>query len=112
MAEGKPRFHLDESVDPALARALRRHGIDVTTTVEVGLRTAADAEQLAFAHATGRVLITHDTDFLRSAKQETAHPGIVFIRHGKLSIGAMAEELILLWEIFRAEELRGRVELF
>lgn len=29
-------FHLDEHVDPDIARALRRHGIDVTTTVETG----------------------------------------------------------------------------
>ena len=33
------RFHLDEHVDPAIATALRRAGIDVTTTVEAGLRT-------------------------------------------------------------------------
>ena len=33
------RFHLDEHVDPDVARALRRYGIDVTTTVETGLRT-------------------------------------------------------------------------
>jgi hypothetical protein len=32
------RFHLDEHVDPAIAAALHRAGIDVTTTVEAGLR--------------------------------------------------------------------------
>jgi hypothetical protein len=32
------RFHLDEHVDPAIATALRRAGIDVTTTNEAGLR--------------------------------------------------------------------------
>jgi hypothetical protein len=30
------RFHLDEHVDPAIATALRRAGIDVTTTNEAG----------------------------------------------------------------------------
>jgi hypothetical protein len=44
---GRIRFHLDERVDVAIARALRRHGVDVTTTVEAGLRTASDEEQLA-----------------------------------------------------------------
>ena len=38
----KIRFHLDEHIDPAVARALRRHGADVTTTVEAGLRTKSD----------------------------------------------------------------------
>lgn len=31
------RFHLDEHVDPAIADGLRRHGIDVTTTLDAGL---------------------------------------------------------------------------
>ena len=38
----KIRFHLDEQVDPEIASQLRRRGIDVTTTVEVGLRTSSD----------------------------------------------------------------------
>jgi DNA modification methylase len=61
------RFHLDENVDPDVARALRRHGIDVTTTVETGLRTQNDTAQLAFIRQEGRVMVTHDTDFLRIA---------------------------------------------
>jgi hypothetical protein len=36
------RFHLDEHVDPAIASALRRAGIDVTTTIGAGLRTKDD----------------------------------------------------------------------
>ena len=43
------RFHLDEQVDPDVARALRRYGIDVTTTIEAGLRTHSDLAQLEFA---------------------------------------------------------------
>src|SRR5205809_5854404 len=31
------RFHLDEHLPHAIAEGLRRHGIDVTTTVEAGL---------------------------------------------------------------------------
>jgi hypothetical protein len=36
------RFRFDEHVDPDVARALRRCGIDATTTVEAGLRTQSD----------------------------------------------------------------------
>jgi predicted nuclease of predicted toxin-antitoxin system len=75
-------FHLDEHVDPAMAAALRRHGIDVTTTIEAGLRGADDQTQLGFATSHGRVLVTHDSDFLRLAKTDTAHSGIV-LRHGR-----------------------------
>ena len=57
------RFHLDENVDPDVARALRRHGIDVTTSVEVGMLTTEDVAQLAYALEEGRVIVTHDADF-------------------------------------------------
>lgn len=50
MAE-RTRFHLDEHVDPAIATALRRVGIDVTTTTQAGLRTKDDEAHLQFARA-------------------------------------------------------------
>lgn len=42
------RFHLDEHIDSNIARGLRRYGIDVTTTVDAGLRTKSDESHLAF----------------------------------------------------------------
>jgi predicted nuclease of predicted toxin-antitoxin system len=72
------RFHLDEPVDPGVVRALRKHGIDVTTTQEAGLRTRADEDQLAFARKQERVLVTHDADFLRFASRTTDHPGVAY----------------------------------
>ena len=52
------KFHLDEQVKSVIARELRRRGIDVTTTVEVGLRTQSDEAQLAFICQEKRVLFT------------------------------------------------------
>ena len=37
-------FHLDENVSRAIAVGLRRHGVDVTTTLEAGLLDAIDEE--------------------------------------------------------------------
>jgi predicted nuclease of predicted toxin-antitoxin system len=58
------RFHLDESADGRLGRALRRRGFDITFPAEVGLLEANDEEHLAFALREGRVVITQDDDFL------------------------------------------------
>ena len=66
MAE-RIRFHFDEHMDPDIAAALRRHGIDATTTIEAGLRTASDDSQLEYARAQRRVIVTDDADFLRLA---------------------------------------------
>jgi hypothetical protein len=45
------RFHLDESVDPAVAIALRRHGVNITSARDVGLLGAADEAQMEYAVA-------------------------------------------------------------
>src|SRR5882724_7403045 len=43
---------------------LRRRGIDVTTTVEAGLRSATDEEHARFARTQQRVIVSSDRDFL------------------------------------------------
>lgn len=104
------RFHLDEHVDPDIARALRRHGIDVTTTVEAGLRTQDDEAQIAFVRRESRVIITHDADFLRLAAQRTDHPGIVYCHKTARSLGEMIRRLILIYEVLTPGEMTGHVE--
>jgi predicted nuclease of predicted toxin-antitoxin system len=53
------RFHLDEHIDPNIPRGLRRYGIDVTTTIDAGLRTKNDELHLAFIREEQRVMVTH-----------------------------------------------------
>jgi len=91
------RFHLDEPADPDVARGLRKHGVDITTSQEVGLRTRSDAEQLAFARAERRVIVTHDPDFLRIARRTQDHPGIAFCEQTARSTGEIIRHLILIY---------------
>ena len=107
---GRIRFHLDEQVDFAIARALRRYGVDITTTAEAGLRTASDAEQLAYARREQRVLITYDADFLRLAAAGTDHAGIAFCLRAGRSVGEIIRSLLLIHELLRPEEIENRVE--
>ncbi len=104
------RFHLDEHVDPDLARALRRVGIDATTTTEANLRTSSDDAQLNFALQESRILITHDQDFLRLAAQGSAHNGIAFCAQGTRTLGQMIEMLIRMHGIYAQSEMINRVE--
>ena len=107
---GRIRFHLDEQVDVAIARALRRYGVDVTTTVEAGLRTASDEEQLTYARREQRVLVTHDADFLRLAAAGSDHVGIAFCPRTGRSVGEIIRSLLLIYELLRPEEIESRVE--
>ena len=104
------RFHLDEHVANAVAEALRRRGINVTTTVDANLLSAPDDEHIAFAKREGRVIVTQDTDFLRSAANDATHRGIVYYPQGKCSIGDVARHLALMHDAMDENEMPGRIE--
>ncbi|MBN3925193.1 DUF5615 family PIN-like protein [Nostoc sp. NMS4] len=104
------RFHLDENVDPDIALALRRSGIDVTTSQEANLLAVSDTIQLHFARTESRVLVTHDDDFLILNSQGIDHISIVYCQKDAKPIGYIIRMLILLYEVAALEELRGRVE--
>ena len=104
------RFHLDEQVDPEIALQLLHRGIDVTTTVEVGLRTQSDELQLEFLRREQRVIFTHDDDFLSIASRTSDHPGIAYCKQGTRSIGQIIESLVLIYEVYTPEEMIGRIE--
>lgn len=103
------RFHLDEQVDSAIARALRSAGIDATTTEDTGLRSSDDADQLAFANADGRVLVTDDADFLHAAADGASHKGIVFCHRRFRTMGDIIRTLVGLYQTYTPEELHNRV---
>ncbi len=52
------RLYFDRHIMARLAVDLRGRGYDVVRTEEVGKDTATDAEQLAFAAAEGRAIVT------------------------------------------------------
>lgn len=106
----KIKFHLDENAPKAIAEGLKRRGINVTTTAEVGLIAASDEEQLMFVYDEKRVIFTQDRDFLKLHYQEKKHCGIVYCIKGSRSIGEILRGLILIWEVLEPEELKGKVE--
>lgn len=104
------RFHLDENCDPRIAAGLRLHGVDLTTTPEAGLSRASDEDQLRFAISEGRVIVTHDADFLRMDAAGAGHSGIAYVRPEKRSLDEAIRLLVLIWELLEPAEMRGYVE--
>jgi predicted nuclease of predicted toxin-antitoxin system len=105
-------FHLDENVHVVLAEALRRRGIDVTTAADAVLVGATDAEHLEFARGQGRIVVTHDADFLRLHAKGAEHAGIAFCHAGKYSLRQRVRVLSRRALTTMAEAMINRVDYF
>jgi predicted nuclease of predicted toxin-antitoxin system len=106
----KVKFQLDEHMAHAIARELRNLGIDIVTTTDAGLRGTQDTVQLAHANATGRVIVTEDSDFLGFHGEGREHAGIAYCQQGSRSIGEIITGLLLIYETYEAEEMVRCVE--
>lgn len=104
------KYHLDESVANAVANGLEHRGIDVTTSKAAGLIGASDREQLGYATTVGRVLVTHDDDFLRIHAAGAEHTGIAYAHQKRLTIGQTVLALVSLHRNENAESFAGHVK--
>ncbi len=93
----------------ALVAGLRRNGLDAVTFQEAGRRAEADADQLDWATVNGRVVITHDDDFLVLARTGRTHAGIAYCRAKKYDVGGLLRALLALYENVSPEEMMNSV---
>ena len=77
------RFAADEHIPLAAVRGLVARGLDVVRFQDIGRRGLADEDQLPWATSAGRVIVTHDPDFLALAAQGIDHAGIAFCQANK-----------------------------
>lgn len=110
------RFFFDEHIAKAVARGLRRRGVDVLTVHEAGRSGIADDEQLRFATVEKRVVVTHDEDFLTLAAYFTqrgeSFAGIAFCDADKyLHLpGKLIRDLLTLHGVYTADEMMNHLE--
>jgi predicted nucleic acid-binding protein len=102
-------FYLDENVDPEIAAQLNRHGLNAITVQELQLRGERDESHLQLAAQMGRVLVTHDQDFLVLNAEGSEHSGIAYMPHQHSTIGAWVRGLRDLHARISAEEAKGQV---
>lgn len=103
------RFHLDEYVNGAVEYALRKHGLDITTTHGTELHASADPTQLEFAASRNRVLVTYDRDFLRLHKAGVSHTGIAYCDQGRRTRREIIRRLVALSGQYAPEEMANRI---
>lgn len=75
----------DENIHPDVVLFLRQQGCDIRSVVEKGLFGQSGLSVLRTAHADGRVVLTHDSDFATLViTQDEPFTGIVYLRPGHI----------------------------
>jgi predicted nuclease of predicted toxin-antitoxin system len=101
---------MDQHFPLPASQGLRRHGVHLLTAQEAGRCGFSDSDQLAFATAQERVLVTFDTDFLALHRTGIAHSGIVWCPEQKYRIGQLIQALLLVHGILDRDSMRNHVE--
>ena len=104
------RYFFDQHVDPAVANGLERLGIDVLTAQGAGRCGREDSDQLAFATAAGRVVVTFDSDYLTLHASGVSHAGIAWAPSKKHAVGYLIAALEILHGVYTANDMRDHVE--
>lgn len=68
----------DENIEAPIVEHLRKRGYDLLTARDLGLSFEPDPVLLAQATDLGRVILTHDRDFIVLHKSGATHAGIIF----------------------------------
>jgi predicted nuclease of predicted toxin-antitoxin system len=80
------KLFLDEDISPKVSEILRKKGVDAVSAHEADMLQASDAEQLSFAAAEGRVMVTRNRDdFITLTIQFfddlKPHKGLIIVPH-------------------------------
>jgi hypothetical protein len=109
-------LYLDEdSGDLDVVAGLRRAGVDVVRSADVGMGGATDEEHLARAASLGRALVSANVrDFAKLhgewARNGRPHAGLVLVTQQRYSKGELVRRLLALESARTASEMRNAVE--
>jgi uncharacterized protein with PIN domain len=104
------KLYVDADVTPKLARILRTRGYDVLSAHETGNAELSDVEQMAFAVAEGRALLTCNAgDFTPIFEDywytDREHLGVIVSE--QLELGEMLRRVVRLLDTVDAGDMRS-----
>ncbi len=106
-------LYMDHNVVRAVTEGCRANGLDVLTAFEDGWHEESDSSVLERANCLGRVVFTQDSDFLVLAAHHQAQAipfaGVVFAKHGGVTIRNVIDDLTLICHLLSPEEIRNQL---
>lgn len=110
----KITFQADEDLNQNIVNAVLRINSEINfrTAMEANLKGLKDAQVLALCEADKRVLVSHDyrtmpNHFADRVKQSQSY-GVLIVPK-KLPIIDVAENIVLIWEVFEVKEWINRI---
>lgn len=107
------QFYFDVHVHDVVHQALINKGVSILRAQDDGMGEAIDEELLERATELDRVLVTHDKDFLIIARNyqewQKFFYGIIFSRPLQITIKNLLDDLLLISQAAKAEELHNLV---
>ncbi len=105
--------YLDEDVPSSFAQALINRGVDVITTQQAKNLRQSDANQLVYATAEKRAILTHNkrdfillhNEYIQSGKE---HTGIIV--SDQLPTGVLLKRFMRLWFSIKDTDMKNRIE--
>ena len=105
------KIYADENIETSIIDGLRRRGITVHSSVELGYRGKADAFHLSKAGELDAIVLTHDVDFLMMAgSPDVYHRGIIFSHSKMVSIGDCIRGVELIANVLSDRDMRNHIE--
>jgi predicted nuclease of predicted toxin-antitoxin system len=106
-------LYMDHNVVRAVTEGCRMNGLDVLTAFDDGCHQEGDRSILERAGESGRVIFTQDSDFLILAADHHAcgmpFAGVIFAKHGALSVRKVIDDLTLICQTLSGEEIRNQL---
>lgn len=104
---------MDVQVRRALSEGLRLRAVDVITAQEDGAGEFEDSDLLDRATSMGRVVFTHDRDFLRGGveRQRTGRffAGIIYAHQIEVTIGQCLHDLEIIAKAGETDDVENQI---
>ena len=106
-------LYMDHNVVRAVTEGCRLNGLDVLTALDDGWHQESDRSILERAGSLKRVVFTQDSDFLVLAADHQVRgvpfTGVIFAKHGGISIRKVIEDLTLICHSLSADEIQNQL---
>ncbi len=108
------KIYMDHNVSSKITKGLCDKGINVMTAFEDNAHKMEDRDLLDRASESGRVIFTHDTDFLKEGairqKKGVFFRGIIYIHQRNHSVSQCIRDIENISKTKNPEDLFNRIE--